>query len=117
MDQLQGADCPSSPAIPRAQAMLRYAIVLSVVMVTTAAFPAPVVHPATSNQMSTADAINACRAELGKHAKYLQVKKCVTEKKITTVQAVKACRAELGKHAKYLVVRKCVLQKKNGGGS
>jgi hypothetical protein len=117
MDQLQGADCPSSPAIPRGQAMLRYAIVLSVVMVTTAAFPAPVVHPATSNQMSTADAINACRAELGKHAKYLQVKKCVTEKKITTVQAVKACRAELGKHAKYLVVRKCVLQKKNGGGS
>jgi hypothetical protein len=117
MDQLQSADWPFSPAVPRAQAMLRYAIVLSVVMVTTAAFSAPVAHPATSNQMSTTDAINACRAELGKHAKYLQVKKCVTEKKITTVQAVKACRAELGKHAKYLVVRKCVLQKKNGGGS
>jgi hypothetical protein len=97
--------------------MLKYAIVLSVVIVTTAAFSAPVVPPATSNQMSTADAINACRAELGKHGKYLQVKKCVTEKKITTVQAVKACRAELGKHARFLVVRKCVIQKRNGDGS
>jgi hypothetical protein len=115
MDQVQGADWPSSAVIPRVQAMLRYAIVLSAVMVTTAAFSAPVAHPATSNQMSTADAINACRAELGKHAKYLQVKKCVAEKKITTVQAVKACRAELGKHAKFLAVRKCVIQKKNGG--
>ena len=98
--------------------MLRFAIVLSVVMVTTAAFSAPVASPAASNQMSTADAINACRAELGKHAKYLQVKKCVTEKtKISTVQAIDACRAELGKHAKYLAVRKCVIQKRNGGGS
>jgi hypothetical protein len=95
--------------------MLRYAIALSVVIATTAAFAAPAVHPATNNQMSTADAINACRAELGQHAKYLQVKKCVAEKKITTVQAVKACRAELGKHAKFLAVRKCAIQKKNGG--
>jgi hypothetical protein len=97
--------------------MLRYAIVLQVALslVATVAFPAPAAQSATSHKMSTADAINACRAELGKHGKYLQVKKCVTGKKMSTVQAISACRAELGKHAKYLVVRKCAIQKMKGG--
>ena len=91
--------------------MLRYAIVLQVAVVATAAFSAPAVQPATSHKMSTADAIKACRAELGKHGKYLQVKRCVAQKKMSTTQAINACRDELGKHAKYLAVRKCVLQK------
>jgi hypothetical protein len=95
--------------------MLRYAIVLQVVVAATAAFAAPATHPAAGHKMSTIDAINACRAELGKHGKYLQVRKCVAEKRISTVQAINACRAELGKHAKYLVVRKCVLHKTTGG--
>ena len=95
--------------------MLRYAIVLQVAVVATAAFSAPVAQPVAGHKMSTADAINACRAELGKHGKYLQVKKCVAQKKISTVQAINACRAELGKHAKYLIVRRCVIQKKKGG--
>jgi hypothetical protein len=30
--------------------------------------------------MSTTQAINACRGELGKHAKYLAVRKCVLQK-------------------------------------
>ena len=95
--------------------MLRYAIVLQVAVVATAAFSAPVVQPATSHKMSTTDAINACRAELGKHGKYLQVKRCVAQKTMSTTQAINACRGELGKHAKYLVVRKCVLQKMKDG--
>jgi hypothetical protein len=95
--------------------MLRYAIVLHVAVVATAAFSAPATHPAAGHKMSTIDAINACRAELGKHGKYLQVKKCVTQKRISTVEAINVCRTELGKHAKYLVVRKCVLQKTKGG--
>jgi len=94
--------------------MLRYAIVLQVVVVATAAFSAPAVQPATSDKMSTTDAINACRAELGKHGKYLQVKRCVAQKKMSTTQAINACRGELGKHAKYLAVRKCVLQRQAG---
>jgi hypothetical protein len=95
--------------------MLRYVIVLQVAVAATAAISAPVAHPAASHKMSTADAINACRAELGKQGKYLQVKNCVSQKKISAVEAINACRAELGKHAKYLVVRKCVIQKMKGG--
>ena len=76
--------------------MLRYAIVLQVAVVATAAFSAPVVQPATSIKMSTADAINACRAELGKHGKYLQVKRCVAQKKMSTTQAINICRAGVG---------------------
>jgi hypothetical protein len=96
--------------------MLKYAIVLQVALFATAAFSAPAAHTPTGSSMSTADAINACRAELGKHAKYLHVKRCVTQKtKVSTVQAINACRAELGKHARFLAVRKCVIQKKKGG--
>ena len=95
--------------------MLRYAIVLQAAVAATAAFAAPIVRPATSHKMSTTDAINACRAELGKHGKYLQVKRCVAQKTMSTTQAINACRGELGKHAKYLVVRKCVLQKMKDG--
>jgi hypothetical protein len=95
--------------------MLRYAIVLQVAVVATAAFSAPGTHPAAGHKMSTVDAIKACRAELGKRGKYLQVKKCVTQKRISTVEAINACRAELGKHAKYLVVRKCAIHKTKGG--
>ena len=94
--------------------MLRYAIVLQVTVAATTAFAAPAIHPATGHKMSTVDAISACRAELGKHGEYLQVKKCVAQKRISTVQAINACRAELGKRAKYLVVRKCVIQKTKG---
>jgi hypothetical protein len=34
----------------------------------------------SQKRMSTVEAINACRAELGKNGKYLQVRKCVTRK-------------------------------------
>jgi hypothetical protein len=95
--------------------MLRYAIILQAAVVATAAFSAPVIQPAASHKMSTADAINACRAELGKYGKYLQVKRCVAQKKMSTTQAINACRGELGKHGKYLAVRKCVLQKMKDG--
>jgi hypothetical protein len=60
--------------------MLRYAIVLQVAVVATAAFAAPVAQPVTTHKMSTVDAIKACRAELGKHGKYLQVRRCVIHK-------------------------------------
>ena len=63
-----------------AQFMLRYAIVLQVAVVATAAFSAPATHQAAGHKMSTIDAINACRAELGKNAKYLIVRKCVPQK-------------------------------------
>jgi hypothetical protein len=59
--------------------MLRYVIVLQVTVLATVA-AAPVAQPATSHKMSTVDAIKACRAELGKHGKYLQVRKCVIRK-------------------------------------
>ena len=61
--------------------MFKYAIVLQVAVVATAASSAPLAQPTTSHKMSTVDAINACRAELGKHEKYLQVRKCVIGKK------------------------------------
>jgi hypothetical protein len=48
----------------------------------TAASSAPVVQPATAHKISTIDAIKACQAELGKHGKYLQVRKCVLQKKM-----------------------------------
>jgi hypothetical protein len=60
--------------------MFKYAIVLQVAVVATAASSAPLAQPTTSHKMSTVDAINACRAELGKHGKYLQVRKCVIGK-------------------------------------
>jgi hypothetical protein len=61
--------------------MLRYAIALQVTVIATSAFPAPVAQPATtSHKMSTVEAINACRVELGKHGKYCQVRKCVMQK-------------------------------------
>ena len=60
--------------------MLRYVIVLQVTVLATVAASAPVAQPSTSHKMSTVDAIKACRAELGKHGKYLQVRKCVIRK-------------------------------------
>jgi hypothetical protein len=60
--------------------MLRYVVVLQVTVLTTVVASAPVAQPATSHKMSTVDAIKACRAELGKHGKYLQVRKCVIRK-------------------------------------
>jgi hypothetical protein len=60
--------------------MLRYVIVLQVTVLATVAASAPVAQPATGHKMSTVDAIKACRAELGKHGKYLQVRKCVIRK-------------------------------------
>ena len=60
--------------------MLRYVIVLQVTVLATVAASAPVAQPATNHKMSTVDAIKACRAELGKHGKYLQVRKCVIRK-------------------------------------
>jgi hypothetical protein len=65
--------------------------------------------------MSTIEAISSCRAELGRNAEYLQVRKCVLQKKMTTMEAINACRAELGKNARSLQVRKCVVQKMKGG--
>ena len=60
--------------------MLRYAIVLQVALVATAASSAPATQPTTIDKMSTVEAIDACRAELGKNGEYLQVRKCVTRK-------------------------------------
>ena len=60
--------------------MLRYVVVLQMTVLTTVVASAPVAQPATSHKMSTVDAIKACRAELGKHGKYLQVRKCVIRK-------------------------------------
>jgi hypothetical protein len=45
--------------------------------------------------MSTVDAIKACRAELGRHGRYSQVRKCVNQKRMSTAEAINACRAEL----------------------
>ena len=91
--------------------MLRYAIVLQVALVATAASSAPDTQPTTIEKMSTVDAIKACRAELGRHGRYSQVRKCVSQKRMSTVEAINACRAELGKNGKYLQVRKCVTRK------
>lgn len=85
--------------------MLRYAIVLQVALVATAASSAPDTQPTTIEKMSTVDAIKACRAELGRHGRYSQVRKCVSQKRMSTVDAINACRAELGKNGKYLQVR------------
>ena len=85
--------------------MLRYAIVLQVALVATAASSAPDTQPTTIDKMSTVDAIKACRAELGRHGRYSQVRKCVSQKRMSTVEAIDACRAELGKNGKYLQVR------------
>jgi hypothetical protein len=60
--------------------MLKYVIVLQVTILATVAASAPVAQPATGHKMSTVDAIKACRAELGKHGNYLQVRKCVIRK-------------------------------------
>ena len=60
--------------------MLRCVIVLQVTVLATVAASAPVAQPTTSHKMSTVDAIKACRVELGKHGKYLQVRKCVIRK-------------------------------------
>jgi hypothetical protein len=59
--------------------MLRYVIVLEVAVM--GIFSAPVVQAAPSDKMTTVEAINACRAELGKDAKYLKVRTCVIKKK------------------------------------
>jgi hypothetical protein len=91
--------------------MLRYAIVLQVALVATAASSAPDTQPTTIEKMSTVDAFKACRAELGRHGRYSQVRKCVSQKRMSTVEAIDACRAELGKNGKYLQVRKCVTRK------
>lgn len=81
--------------VRREQAMLRYAIVLQVALVATAASSAPDTQPTTIDKMSTVDAIKACRAELGRHGRYSQVRKCVSQKRMSTVEAINACRAEL----------------------
>jgi hypothetical protein len=91
--------------------MLRYAIVLQAALVVTAASSAPDTQPTAIDKMSTVDAIKACRAELGRHGRYSQVRKCVSQKRMSTVEAINACRAELGKNGKYLQVRKCVTLK------
>ena len=75
--------------------MLRYAIVLQVALVATAASSAPDTQPTTIDKMSTVDAIKACRAELGRHGRYSQVRKCVSQKRMSTVDAINACRADL----------------------
>jgi hypothetical protein len=95
--------------------MLRYAIVLRVAVAVTGAFSTHVAWAAHSDKLSTIQAIKACRAELGQKGKYLQVRRCVTQKRISTVQAINICRAELGKHTKYLVVRKCAVRRMKGG--
>jgi hypothetical protein len=64
--------------------MLRYAIVLQVALVATAASSAPDTQPTTIDKMSTG-AIKACRAELGRHGRYSQVRKCVSQKRMSTV--------------------------------
>jgi hypothetical protein len=60
--------------------MLRYVIILGVVGMAVGTFSAPVVQAAPGAKMSTVQAIDACRAELGKHAKYLDVRACVVRK-------------------------------------
>jgi hypothetical protein len=62
--------------------MPRYAIVLQLAVMATPAFSAPVTQSTTDHQMSTVEAIKACRAALGKHGKYLQVRKCVRQKRM-----------------------------------
>jgi hypothetical protein len=92
-------------------AMLRYAIVLQVALVVTAASSAADTQPTAIDKMSTVHAIKACRAEVGRHGRYSPVRKCVSQKRMSTVEAINACRAELGKNGKYLQVRKCVTRK------
>ena len=71
----------------RARAMLRYAIVLQLTVMATPAFSAPVTQSTTDHKMSTVEAIKACRAALGKHGKYLQVRKCVMQKRMKTMDS------------------------------
>ena len=65
--------------------MLRYAIVLQLAVMATPAFSAPATQSTTDHQMSTVEAIKACQAALGKHGKYLQVRKCVMQKRMKTI--------------------------------
>jgi hypothetical protein len=59
------------------QIMLRYVIVLATAAMTMGIIS---IHGVEAAGMSQIDAINACRAELGKQAKYLDVRKCVIRK-------------------------------------
>jgi hypothetical protein len=56
--------------------MLRYAILLGVAVMAVEAFSVAI-QAAPSAKIQ---AINGCRAELGKHAKYLDVRACVLRK-------------------------------------
>ena len=57
--------------------MVRHLIVLTTAAIAMATFSA---HRAEASGMTQIQAITACRAELGKHAKYMDVRKCVVEK-------------------------------------
>jgi hypothetical protein len=61
--------------------MLRIAIVIAVAATTFAGCLAPVARAQSGSQMTTVQAVEACRAELGKHAKYMDVRACVVKKK------------------------------------
>lgn len=57
--------------------MLRYVIFIPMAVMTIQTFSAAVIQAAPSARVQ---AINACRAELGKHAKYMDVRACVIRK-------------------------------------
>ena len=59
--------------------MCRYSIVLGVAVMGMLA--APLAQAAASDAMTTVEAVKACRAELGRDAKYLKVRACVIKKK------------------------------------
>jgi len=55
--------------------------IVLVVMMTAGTLSGSVVWAASGDKMSTVEAVNTCRAELGKDAKYLKVRACVIRKK------------------------------------
>jgi len=61
--------------------MLRYVIVLELAVMAVAIFCASVIRAAAIDKMTTVEAVSACRTELSKNAKYMDVRACVIRKK------------------------------------
>ncbi len=61
----------------RLRTMLGYAILLGVAVIAAETFSVAAIQAAPSARVQ---AINACRAELGEHAKYMEVRACVLRK-------------------------------------
>ncbi len=63
------------------QVILLYVIVPAAAATALVTFSVPAVRADPGDKMTTVQAVEACRAELGKHAKYMDVRACVVRKK------------------------------------